>query len=38
MARSVAPATMEPCCSDTHTLSQAPQPTHLSSITYGRGL
>ena len=35
MARSVAPETMEPAFSDTHTLSHAPQPLHLSSITVG---
>ena len=33
MARSVAPAEMEPFCSDTHTLSQAPQPLQASAIT-----
>ena len=37
MARSVAPETLEPAFSDTHTLSHAPQPLHLSSITVGRG-
>ena len=33
MARSVAPAEMEPFCSDTQTLSQAPQPLQASAIT-----
>ncbi len=33
MARSVAPAEMEPFCSETHTLSQAPQPLQASAIT-----
>ena len=37
MARSVAPEAMEPVVSDTHTLSQAPQPTHLSAMTRGCG-
>jgi len=36
MAREVAPSEMEPFCSDTHTLSQAPQPLHLLSSTTGR--
>ena len=33
MALSVAPAEMEPFCSDTQTLSQAPQPLQASAIT-----
>ncbi len=33
MARSVAPAEMEPFCNETHTLSQAPQPLHASFST-----
>ena len=36
MAREVAPSEMEPFCSDTHALSQAPQPLHLLSSTTGR--
>ena len=36
MARSVAPAEMEPFCSETQTLSQAPQPLHRSLMTKGR--
>ena len=35
MARSVAPAVMEPADSEMHASSQAPQPLHASTSTTG---
>ena len=36
IARAVAPSEMDPFCSDTHTLSHAPHPLHVSVRTTGR--